>query len=201
MKTTMLFAVCLVLLAEVCSPQVHKGVIPIGGSVSFYYSDDEYPSKSFSTWINPKIGYYLNERDVIGFSIFENLSWSKSSFDTLDFKSTHNSISINPFWRRDFPRTDRFGFYIQLQAGIGYEYWKDKNNLGHSSDDAVELFSRFNPGLYYFLTDRLSAEGAFGSAEFHSRLHKTDRIRARNTFSLSFGATTLFLGLQYYFNK
>ncbi len=202
MKNLLIAVGILCLLWQPCSSQNHlNGSIPLGGSVSAYYSRSEYGNKYFSSWINPKIGRYINDRDVLGFSVFHDFSWTEHSYDSLTFNDIHNLLSLNPFWRRDIPQTDRFGFYFQIQGGIGYGITRSEDPGGHDTEKAVELMARAMPGLYYFLTDRLCVDGTFGIFSINSKfLKKHGDSATRTTVSLALTGE-IGLGLQYYFNK
>lgn len=198
-----LFCLFFLLISSLpCSAQKLKGTIPVGGEISISFTRNEYADKFLSLWINPKIGKYLTDRDVFGFSIWENYYWNSVSYDSVKLHDRHHSFSFNPFWRHDFPTTDRFGFYIQCQTGLGYSNRKNAFPSGHNTDKTIDFMVRINPGLYYFITDRLAMEGVFGAASLNSTFMRVNGQKGtRTNINLSFGSTTFGLGLQYYFKK
>lgn len=201
MKHLWLFLILLI-SSFPCSAQELKGAISVGGGVSVYYTRTEYADKYLSLWINPKIGKYLTDRDVFGFSIWDNYYWNSVSYDSVTLHDRDHSFSFNPFWRRDFPTSDRFGFYIQCQSGLGFSKRRNEHPGGHITDKTIDFMARINPGLYYFITDRLAFEGVFGAASLNSTFMRINGEKGtRVDVDVSFGTTTFGIGLQYYFKK
>ena len=138
---------------------------------------NEQKSKSYN--FSPKVAYLLSDRLSLGlsFGIFgstnerESLSQNTRTQFLTQSENKSRGYSISPFIRYYQPIKERFGFYGQVQAGYRFskhDYTQTQvrtledetsETISSTSDDKVNSYNlALSPGVYYFLTKRLSFE-------------------------------------------
>lgn len=140
--------------------QISKGTWLIDGNVSAFMGiSDDVNDYNFSA--APKIGYFLNDRLLIGTSAGFTKSFSESESPGFDFKFTSNSYNISPFIRYYFPvkNYDVLQYFLQTEFDAAFSQINTFTNNIESIDKNNDYILSFGGGLNYFIHQNIALEG------------------------------------------
>ncbi len=177
----------------------------IGGHFSLYGTIDK--SKNGSTTekdgsttyftIMPTGGYFLNERIAVGAGLGYDIQIDKDPQSTIE-KSSTSKMVFAPFGRY-YLISGTGGIFAE--ASMGYSFGKNKTFTNEVTDtENVFGFSALlSPGVYYYVTPRLSIEAKFGWFGFMSDVTKTDNDQKdiHNSFGIDLSPDSFIFGLTF----
>jgi hypothetical protein len=162
MKKILISILGIALYLNPLAAQIKKGSWMIGGSMNLSWQN------SLNVWINPKLGYFVTDRLLVGAAT--NFQFTDSDPKTL-YQSKYIHTELRPFARFYFTPAHRFKFFNEVEAQWSAKYSKIVNSpivnppiLGTTIDIAYPwykynqfwLTNRF--GINYFLSDNLAVE-------------------------------------------
>jgi hypothetical protein len=220
-----------VLIAGNSLAQLNKGAIMLGGYGTYWQRDDNNKLDSITRNISNNrygnfsinAGYVLNKNTVAGINIaYQNNRYRYSNEFGPDTNKTvyggvqrGNMYSAGLFLRQyKLITKNRFGFFYQLVARYGHGFTRSSQTNyinGVSSltgsvldENYYEIGAAFNPGIFYFITDRMCLEMAYGSLEyfsdrnyFYTNGRQTGSGKTAN-FGANFNLSTFRFGLNFF---
>ncbi len=221
----LLFSLLLVLLVQVSFSQVKEGAILLGGQFTFDVSKVDYGSNSFREpsertvfIIQPQLGFALSERLIVGGSLgYRNVKNISTDFffgGPSTIETTENLFAVSPFVRNYFGITEKFYFYLQGDASIGFgkSTFEDENgNEFQPEANLTALSIGVRPGLSFFVSDKVALEAEFGFLGYTQEKSKqefdigggnseTSEITDSN-YGLNLNATTFNFGFSLYLGR
>jgi hypothetical protein len=210
--------------------QMSKGKIMLNGNGSYYQSKNERneatgPASFHQNEVkygnfNLNIGYFISNNFALG--ITERLgTYGASSSNT--FVSGNVSIQTNKtnyfytglFIRYNQPfAKSKFGGFLQMN--VLYNWGRSEQssiyipvnfpeNKMRTAEKSYRYVCSLTPGLYYFVTNKLSIEASLGNLFYENGVDKSTTgdytLRKSNQFNSNFSISTLNLGLTFYFGK
>lgn len=170
----------------------------LGGSISLngstyesldYYSDQAREYSNNYVRISPQVGYFLNDKFLIGMSVgFGNYKSTSESEDIhvdtvyIDtYERGSRSIVIDPFIRHYISLGEKFSLYNQL--GVRYSFGKnDYEDLNASIQrtyngevDFSSFTAYLKPSINVSLSDKLSLEFSFIELYYNSYSSNSER--------------------------
>jgi hypothetical protein len=187
------FCILCLIVTGTCSSQIKKGVVPVGGNINLYLDSDEYGDETFSGWVNPKLAYYVTDRDALGLSLYYYYYRGEVSYDSTKIINKDRRYGFFPFWRRNLLYDDTKGIYLETRFGF------ERDKLPKTT----YLSINFWPGFYYFVTKGFAVETTIGLLQYRHQLvdHGSAGTGTKNSLDLTIGFSSISLGFQYYFNK
>jgi len=177
----------------------------IGGHFSLYGTVDK--SKNGSTTekngsttyftIMPTGGYFINERIAVGAGLGYDIQIDKDPQSTIE-KSTTSKMVFAPFGRY-YLISGTGGIFAE--ASMHYSFGKNKTftNEVIDTENVFGFSALLSPGVYYYVTPRLSIEAKFGWFGFMSDVTKTDNDQKdiHNSFGIDLSPDSFIFGLTF----
>lgn len=224
MKKLILIAI-ITLSVQYVFAQPAKGQLFIGGSVGANQtsmpSDNSNSSenKRFSINISPNVGYVINDKVALGFSL--NYGQYNNKYDNISNSVTSNIKSHGANYGGSLfalyykPLTEKL--FFTLHSSLGYNYGNSKTEIHYNNSITgyyIDLQKsktnnyalNISPGFEYFLTPRLGLNTSLGSLgySFISTNNNNGVKENSNSFSLNFfpvRLSDLSIGIRYYFKN
>jgi hypothetical protein len=166
-------------------------------------STTTYNPSSLRVGFTPAAGYMLNDKWALlmelGYS--STITDNKKTGDANLVKATPR-FSISAGVRRYLMLNERAGFFIDGKLGAIFSSQQTQQNNTVTSYSTNGFFGLVEPGIAFFITDRLMMTGQFGGLEFYSRTENTssDTKKTTNTFALVLEPSAVTgLGLSFFF--
>jgi hypothetical protein len=193
----------------IANAQISKGTIMLGGTLDFSSSGgstkgggvtvDKAGSSSFT--IAPMGAYYLTDNIAIGLGI--GYGMTSSGPDTME--TTGSSFAIGPMVRYNMPLADKFGAFVQ--AGLSISSGSSSTKAGTVTVDGPKTSGMdfaIEPGLLYFISDRIAIEATYGRIGYNTSTSKTGTGASEVTdtdteFGINLSSSTLSFGFAWYF--
>ena len=115
------------------------------------------------------------------------------------YKGTSTSYGIGGFARYYKKITDNF--FLFAHGGLSYTYARSVSSFDYNRQKNI-ISCAISPGLVYFIFPRFGLEASYGNLHYsytNSKNITKGSTRNYSDFGLSFGTSTFFLGLNYYF--
>jgi hypothetical protein len=169
-------SVLLALVSLSIKAQTSKGMMNVGGDVSYQNTSYSGGGKSNTFSFSPSFGYFLSDNLALGLALgYTNTSTTGSP--------SNNTFSIAPFVRYyKFTSENKFAFFGQ--GSVGYA-----NGTGQNGTVSVSV----RPGFAYFFTPHWGLDLLLPGLQLASGNNTT-------TFDISASLAPT-LGLRYYFGK
>jgi hypothetical protein len=219
------------LIANKSLAQLSKGAIMLGGYGNYWQRDDNNKLDSVNRSISNNrycnfsinAGYVLTKNTVVGINIAyqSNRYRYSNEFGPDTSKTIYGGVqrgkmySAGLFLRQyKLITKNRFGLFYQILARYGHGFTRSSQTNyinGVSSlagsvldENYYEIGAAFNPGIFYFITDKICLEMDYGSLEY-----STDRnyfyTNGRQTgsgktadFGANFNLSTFRFGLNFF---
>jgi hypothetical protein len=213
--------------------QFNKGQIMINGRINFYSSkqhlnnnnpySDIVRYKDFGYNVN--VGYFLTNHFAIG--LVGGLSLDKQVLHRFDTAYTyihtqvHKAPTVGAFMRYNQPLyKSKFGVFLQLNSN--YSFLKTSYDSQYNYPDPTQNSSSYarkekgnryslalNPGLFYFVNNRISLEGTLGSlyysaskVKIEDELDPNSQPTSNSSFlGTNFSISSISLGVTFYLGK
>jgi hypothetical protein len=205
------FILSVLFLAVFCTTfsQTERGEKFVGGqlsiseydnnnSISFNSSNYKYSTDNYYLNFRPCYGYFVKDNFAIGADINFTVSNIKYKDEDSNNKTKSKTYGIGVFGRRYVNICDNFKFF--WAGRLGYNYTREEIN---SSAHVNEIALNVAPGFVYFVTPHISVESQFGNLYYiHSKgvsEDYADLSTRKNSYGINLDATSLVLGLNYYF--
>jgi hypothetical protein len=152
-KKNLLFSAFILFFSVIANAQIEKKDWLLGGSFGYNSSNYNAGPSSSNANILPHIGYAIGKNSVMGLSLSISNYTSESDYKIFN-------LSINAYYKKFFPIKEKFGAYLQVNAGIG---WTKNSNYIYDSlgiytkltNNAHSYFGSAVPGVYYSVTPRI----------------------------------------------
>jgi hypothetical protein len=135
--------------------QFEKGHKIIGGNFSISYQNNQtgdFFSKHASVGVSPSMGYFLNEKSLIGFSPVLFYGYHSNSYN--EGNQDHRwGYGGSLFYRRFFKASEQFHFFLEPQLGFTHR---------RGEPSTIDFQAMLSPGLALILSDRFWLEAKFG---------------------------------------
>lgn len=222
--------IVLILLNIQSFAQYNKGQLMVNGNIHYYMNKSNtssdirtQQSKQHGYGSNLNIGYFFTNHFAFGLNCGINEWGSKSNVtDTVyisDYVSTNKIRSLGIFLRYNQPiYKSKFGFFLQLGSNYSFIKYHDEStytSINYPSNTSIyEQQGRgydyyLNPGLFYFVNNRLSIEAGLGSLTYtHTNFesipdspYTNPYFRKQSDFNANFSISSVFLGATFYLGK
>jgi outer membrane protein len=177
----------------------------IGGHLSLYGTVDK--SKNGNTTekdgstayftIMPLAGYFLNDRIAVGAGIGFDSQINKDPQSATE-KSTTSKMVFTPFGRY-YLISGTGGIFAEASMGFSFGTNKTFTNDVVDTENVFGFSALLSPGVYYYITPRLSLEAKFGWFGFMSDVTKmgNDQKDIHNTFGFDLSPDSFIFGLTF----
>lgn len=193
--TTIVVIMCFCSTFKILNAQVY-----LGGNINFGYSsntleytDSELSSKSNSNNIGfvPKLGFYLNDNIILGFSLRIERSNTSSNAEST-YLSTSNrkstNISFGPFIQINAELSDRIVFINELKLNGGLLFSTNESNnssreeIFKSDKSGYDFAAYYQPKIGINLSNKIMLELGVGKLGYsYSITNKTNYNEDKDT--------------------
>jgi hypothetical protein len=197
--------------------QIGSGSLMIGGGLNFNTSSSETTNggttvdgpTTTSFGISPRVGYFFTDNLAVGLELGYNSTSTKITPATPppdEIKSTTSTFEVSPFIRYYSPIADKGGAFLQATVSFATGTDKDETTTGGTTVTTESDISSFgvgiNPGIYWFITEKIGLEGTFGFLGYTSETIKTgDEEEKSSDFGLVLDTRTIGVGFHYYIGR
>ncbi|MCT4645313.1 MAG: hypothetical protein N4A74_10035 [Carboxylicivirga sp.] len=194
----------LTLIMSSAHAQFQKGMKEVGGS--FLYSTDKrehnYNSNSSESEtktlnLNPKFGYFITNSSVLGLGFSYNFDESSNDGEVID---ESKSYAFNPYYRNYQKIAAKFYYTSTINLLIGFGNTKTNNDQTY---DLNQFKISFNPGICYFLSEKVAIRTSLGEIAYHqNKLEGDDNEKIKSEYKgvdFNFGLSHLSFGATYFF--
>ena len=182
----------------------------VGGSVNFSASsnkiktdgDTEDGTKSFSFGLNPKAGYFMNDKLAFGVGLGLTFNRNKTPGDPEIIQSS-SQFSINPFARYYAIELGDLKVFAEGGINLGFGVSKTKNGDITADGPKTTAFMLYvSPALSYDINEKLTIEGIFGNVYFQTNRSKQEAANITNKhinsgFGFNLKASSISFGFIY----
>ena len=184
--------------------QPSAGKIFIGGNLGLYTVVDKTKTEG-TTQINstdhyitvlPMAGYYLSEKMAVGIRTGIDIQIYKTPDAFMD-KEVMSTFVINPFGRY-YLIAGTGGLFAEASVYTGIGSDKEYFEADSFKQNLLTFSAGVSPGVYYYITSKLSLEAKFGWLGYETDVTKDgDTKEITNFFGLSISPDTFTFGLTY----
>jgi hypothetical protein len=218
MKKTIGCLLFLMCLFQQVQAQINKGVSALGGSLHFVSRNIDRAdgnAKQTNFAFQPSISYFLAKNlslgIEVGYSYENNRNYPISPGPYIE--STLKSFSVGPFIRYYKALNEHVSLFGQGSFIVGFprnevHSFQSGGITSTSNYHATQIVAGVNPGITFFITQRLALEGSYGFIGYRHQQDKSETgipatvtHNSGSSFELSFNPSSLGLGLQYYFSR
>ncbi|MFT5618058.1 MAG: opacity protein-like surface antigen [Arenicella sp.] len=222
---TLFFSLLLIFSAQLGFSQIQEGAILLGGQFTFNVSETDYGSNSFRDpsertifIIQPQLGFALSEKLIVGTSLgYRNEKETRTDFFSggpSSIEATENLFAVAPFVRNYFEISEKFYFYLQGDASIGFgkATLEDENGNEFQPEADLTAFSiGVRPGVSFFVSDKVALEAEFGFLGYSQEKSKQEfdfgggnseiAKTTDSNYGLSLNSTTFNFGFSLYLGR
>ncbi|HLK27226.1 MAG TPA: outer membrane beta-barrel protein [Puia sp.] len=164
-KKNLLFGAIILFSSLVANAQIEKKDWLLGGSFGYNSTNFNSGSANSNANIVPHIGYAIGNNSVVG------LNFSVSFYQN---ESENKSFSwyTYAYYKKFFPIKQKFGAYLQLNAGIGWN--KYSSYIYDSLGTGTKITSNYHaylvsvvPGVYYHVTPGILLNADCGGISYN----------------------------------
>ena len=191
-------------LAVSASAQPVAGKFFIGGNLSFYTVTDKTKTggttQSNSTdhyfTFLPMGGYFISDKLAVGARTGIDIQVYKTPDAFMD-KEVVSTFVINPFGRY-YLISGTGGLFAEASVYTGIGSDKEYYEAETFKSNIFNFSMGVSPGVYYYITSRLSLEAKFGWLGFETNVTSEDDTKdVTNYFGLSIAPDSFMFGLTY----
>ncbi len=194
MKKLLLTAFCLFLGAGAFG-QIQQGNFQLGGNLS-YFSNENGALESSSYQVLPRVGYFVSDN----FSLGVQVGLGGRSFESGNTEDTYDEFVYGIFGRFHKNLSEKVYLYIEPNLTLGSGDATIPTNNGSLETDYSSLRLGVNPGIIYFLTDKIGLEFGIGLIQYSEEKREgTNFNQTNDSFSLSLNPVQINTGLSIYF--
>ncbi|MBS1916255.1 MAG: outer membrane beta-barrel protein [Bacteroidetes bacterium] len=149
-KKNLLLAAFILFFSVVANAQIEKGNWLLGGSFSYGTTNYQNSPSYSNAGISPHIGYAIGKNSVLGLNFL--IGFSETAAQNKSF-----NLYTNAVYKKFFPIKEKFGMYLQLNAGLGLS----RNSYYNFDSSGASVKTTYNshtylagalPGFYYRVT-------------------------------------------------
>lgn len=176
----------------------------IGGNIGIYGDSEKFKDggnianeqSNTSMDLLPKAGYFFSDRLAAGIQTGISSSVSKFPEDDPDKRSSFIFI-LAPFGRY-YLISKTGGLFAEASLEFGMGKRKTYNEAGTVETNLSTISAGVSPGVYYYITPKISLEAKFGWMGFSSETEKDgDQKFIQNAGGLSIYATGFLFGVMF----
>lgn len=197
--------------------QTEKGKNLIGGSINLSSSKlfQDIQSQDLKRYgLSPSYGHFFFDNLAIG--IRGNLNYLKNTVN-FDVPNNTNGVitngtsttiqkqtiySVGPFVRYYVDITERFKFFGQFDANVGFgKVHQDSNGINNTDDSKLTFYgTSISPNLAFFPTKKWAIELGFDLFSYSKRVYKQTTYKTTvDNFNFGFNTFSPSLGVNYHF--
>lgn len=219
MKTKLFIMVALCATAFAANAQTEKGKSLIGGSFNFFTANAEQGTSTLKQnefSIGPNYGYFVSKNLAIGLNVSYRYSKNSTAYTQLtavngSYINTiitqtqkQNTTNIGPFIRYYVDITEKFKFFGQFNASVGFG--KAENiitNITPSINKSTAYSANITPSFAFFPTKKIAVELGFGLLSYFNSTSKYEVATAEKSknegFKFGFDAVNPTVGVNFHF--
>jgi len=176
----LLFTMIVLMTGVALQAQPESGQLFVGGNFGIYSATEKFKDagtitnerKNISIDLLPKAGYFLSDRLAAG--VQAGVSSSVSKYPDADpNKRSSVRFIIAPFGRY-YLISGTAGIFTEASLEFAIGKRKTYNDAGTVESNLSSLSAGISPGVYYYLTPKISLEAKFGWLGFSSEVEKND---------------------------
>lgn len=172
--------------------QIEKGTVQVGGSVRFNNEDNTNFAETTNLGIYPRAAWFIS--DKISAGILLSMAYSKTDDGTAE--RTGHSFGYGVYTRLHKPVSENLYFFLQASGSYSSGKIELGNPIMEFENNRLDIF--LQPGLIYFITDKLGIELTFGSAYYIRAEDDGFGGTIRNATGLNLGLNSVGLGASLY---
>lgn len=218
MKSKLFITMALFAITFAANAQTEKGKNLIGGSINFLsakFEDAISKSKNTQFTVGPKYGYFFSKNFVVGLQGSVSYSKVTSSYirntiingypseELIEQSNKNQDVTIGPFVRYYVDITEKFKFFGQFNANIGFGKEEQINAYAPIEFKTNVFGASVTPSFAFFPTKKIALELGFGLISYNHTSSKRDDENSEkakgNAFSFGFDAINPNLGFSLHF--
>lgn len=204
-------------IAFTANAQTEKGKNLIGGSFNFFTANAEQSNNTFKQnefSAGPNFGHFFNKNLAIGLNVGYSYSKVTTSYDqltaangsyiitTITQTQKQNNTNIGPFIRYYVDITDKFKFFGQFNASVGFGKSEQSNTI--PSESKITTYNaNVIPSMAFFPTKKIAIELGFNLVSYNNSTSKYDVANFEDSksegFKFGFNSINPSLGVNFHF--